>query len=315
MSIPIDSVIKFILYSVGLLSVAGISISLNTNVSKIRERLRIDREIKLASYNQKWLNYPLLKKYHLLLDSSLKHYKMEHFSKIVVGQFLLFVAFIALFMLVMKDFLFSVGMSATFLYALPILGLFYRHKQRQNVIQDQLVDTAILLLQEYEKHSHHMLYALKETVLQIEGSAHTVYAKAFARMHGDDESKIFAAESLAFQIGHVRGKNLPTIILKGCKDGTEVSTLLEDLVEDITEFNKRVRDAQTEARETAMIGFLPIPLLILLYIVNDQWLIPGGNTFYYQFVVPQGLKSFLIAVAFGVVGIGLGLLVRKPKGM
>ncbi|MEK5217704.1 hypothetical protein [Psychrobacillus sp. FSL H8-0487] len=315
MPIHIESIVKFILYSMGLLSVAGIGISLNTNVSKIRERLRIGREIKLESYNQKWLNNEWLKKYHLLLDSSLKSYKIEHFSKLVVGQFLMFISFIALFMVILQDFIFSFGISAIFMYVLPITGFYFIHKQRQNIIQDELVDTAILLLQEYEKNSHHMLYALKETVSQIKGSAHGVYAKAFARMHGEDDIKIQAAESLSFQIGHVRGKNLATIILKGCKDGTEVSTLLEDLVEDITEFNKRVRDAQTEARETALIGFAPIPALIILHFVNDKWLIPGGKAYYYQFGTQDGLKSFLIAVVFGLIGIGLGLFVRKPKGM
>lgn len=315
MSIPMDTLFKLIMYTIGILSVTGIWISANSSYAKIKERFRIQREIRLSNYTQKWLKYTWMKQYHLLLDSSIRRYRLDYFSKIVVTQALLFLFFTLLFRVVLEEYMFSAMISAIIVIILPISGLYFVHKQRQNDAQDKLVETAIYLLQEYEKHNHHMLYALKATIAQLEGPVHSVYAKAFARMHGDDATKMYAAEALTFQIGHVRGKNLANIILRGCKDGTNVSTLLEDLVEDITEFNKRVRDAQTEARETAMIGFAPLPLLIILYFVNDLYLIPGGNTFHYQFLVPEGLKSFLIAAVFGVIGIGLGIFVRKPKGM
>lgn len=313
MSISADIVFKLILYGVGFMAVVSISINLFTDFSKLRERIRVDQEIKLSAYNQKWVKNALLKKYHLLLDSTLKHYRIDLFSKIVLSQLFVFFALTVLLAMVIRDIRFSLSISMLFVYVFPIVGLYFLHKQRQNVIQEELVDTAILLLQEYEKNSRNMLFALKETVTQIKGKTNSVYAKTFARMHADEFMQIKAAETLAFQIGHVRGKNLATIILRGCKDGTDVTVLLEDLVEDITNFNKRVSDAQTEARETALIGFLPIPMLIILYFVNELWLLPDGGTFYYQFQTKEGLKSFLISLALGVIGIGLGLLVRKPK--
>ena len=136
-----------------------------------------------------------------------------------------------------------------------------------------------------------------------------------SRMHDDDKMKELAAETFAFQLGHFRGKNLASIVLRACKDGVPVTRLIEDLVEDITEFNKRIRDAETEARETALIGYAPIPLLIGLHIINDKWLIPNGEAFYYQFQTDKGLKSFLISVVFGLIGMGLALMVKRPKKM
>lgn len=279
----------------------------------MRERARLQREVKLHVLNERWMRHKWMKTYHLLLTSALKSYKLQHFSKIVLAQAAIFTAFSIILFGVLQEFVFSVGISFVFVYVLPISALFFIHKRKEKEIQDSLVETAVRLLQEYEKNNHNMLFALKHTVEQLDGASEIVFSKMFARMHDDPKTKILAAEALAFQIGHFRGKNLANIILRGCQEGLNVSVLLEHLVEDITGFNKRIRDAETEARETALIGYFILPGLIALYFVNDIWLIPDGNTAYYQFQTAQGLKSFLIAFVFGVIGIGLAIIVKKPK--
>jgi Flp pilus assembly protein TadB len=307
------ALLKVALYTSGLVSVLGIWIGLGANVTKIRERFRINRELKLSSYNREWLKNKWMRNYHFLLTSAIRKYEVNHFSKVVVSQFILFVSFSALLILVIEEIRFSIIISTFFIYFIPLGFLYFFHKQKQNDLQNNLVEASVLLLQEYEKNHYNMIYALKEVITQSKGASQIAYSRLFARMHDDDETKEMAAESFSFQLGHFRGKNLSSIILRACKDGVIVTTLLEDLVEDITEFNKRISDAETEARETAFIGIAILPSLIILHVINDQWLIPGGNAFYYQFQTEQGLKSFLIATAFGLVGVGLALFIRKPK--
>lgn len=313
MKMTLNELLTVVTYFVGFVSLIGIWLALGTNISKMKERFRISKNLRVTAYNRKWLKNKWLRRYHFLLSSALKRYEIEHFSKILTIQFTAFMSLTAILFLVTGDYQFSIIMPFIFVYLLPLGFLYFIHKQKQNALQDDLIESSVILLQEYEKNHHSMLFALKEVVDQTKGASRIAYARLFARMHDDNYVKEIAAETFTFQLGHFRGKNLASIILRGCKDGVQVGTLLEDLVEDITEFNKRVRDAETESRETAMIGYAPLPALVILHFINDRWLIPGGNASYYQFQTAQGLKSFMVAATFGIVGIGLALLIKKPK--
>lgn len=305
--------LKVLVYVIGLASVIGIWIGLGLNTQRMRERFKLNQQIKLAAYNRKWLEHPLLRKYHFLLTSSIRKYELNYFSRIVVIQFSIFLLVIVVLTFILKDIKIAAVIAIMLIYALPIGALFLKHKQTQSALQSELVEASVVLLQEYQKNHQHMLYTLKSVASGVSGYSQIAYARLFARMHDDDHMKELAAESFAFQLGHFRGKNLASIILRACKDGTPVEKQLEDLVEDITELNKVVRDAETAARETALIGYAPIPLLILLYFVNDKWLIPDGETFYYQFQTSQGLQWFLISFIFGLIGMGLAIMVKPPR--
>ncbi len=305
--------LKVLVYVIGLASVVGIWIGLGLNTQRMRERFKLSRQVRLAAYNRKWLEYPLLRKYHFLLTSSVRKYELNYFSRVIVIQLSIFVFLVTVLTFILKDFRVATIISVMLAYALPIGALYLKHKQTQSALQSELVEASVVLLQEYQKNHRHMLYTLKSVAGNVSGHSEIAYARLFARMHDDDQMKEIAAEIFAFQLGHFRGKNLASIILRACKEGTPVEKQLEDLVEDITELNKVVRDAETAARETALIGYAPIPLLILLYFVNDKWLIPDGETFYYQFQTSQGLQWFLIAFIFGLIGMGLALMVKPPR--
>ncbi|EFV75042.1 MULTISPECIES: hypothetical protein [Cytobacillus] len=310
-----ESIINLALYFIGIGIVVWIWFSLGLNVSKMKERFRLNRQIKLENYTTRWLHYEWMKQYHFLLASSIKKYEMEHFAKVVTTQFFVFIITLIILCVSLTDIVFSLGFALVCIYIGPISFLYIIHKNKQSYLQNELVESSMILLQEYEKNHKHMLFALKELVDHLDGPSKIAYAKLLSRMHGEYSVKELAAESFAFQIGHFRGKNLATIIFRACAEGVNVTTLLEDLITDITEFNKRIREAETESRETALIGYAPLPLLVILFFVNERWLIPGGNAAYYQFQTEDGLKSFLIAVVFGLIGLVLALVVKKPKKM
>lgn len=313
MEFQYTSIVTYLLYALGLLSVLGIWLSLGSGYSKVKARMKMTQKVKEKNVSSRLLNYKWFRYYHFLLATNFKDYTTQHFTKVIIAHVIAFIGFSLVTWLALQDMMTVLFFSFAFTIVFPVTALYFLFKRKEQEIQESLVETAIRLLQEYEKSHRHMLYALKDTIGSLEGVNKVVFSKIYARMHDDDETKVLATELLAFQIGHFRGKNLATIILKGVRDGVDVTPLLEHLVEDITGFNKRTRDARTEARETALIGYFILPALIGLYFVCDIWLIPDGKTFYYQFQTAQGLQSFLFALLFGVVGIGLAIIVGKPK--
>lgn len=313
MSITLGSMLfKIVIYAIGLISVFGITLSSQTNLSKAMERFRLNRDIKLKSWTNTWIEYKWLRTYHMLLSSTIRFYTLHHFSKIVVTQALLFVSLTVMLFSVLREFTFSIGSSFVLVLLLPTAALYFIHKRRESDIQNNLVEISIKLFQEYEKSGKHMLFALKNTAENLDGPGQVAFSKLFARMHDDDRMKQLGAETFAFTIGKFRGKNLATIILRACKEGVIVSDLLQNLVEDITNFNKRTRDAETDASDTALIGYFILPLLGGFYIFNKVYLF-HEDSFYYQFQTVAGLKSFILAFTFGVIGIGLAMIVKKPK--
>ena len=302
--------ITALIYFIGFASLIGIVTS-SINIKRVRERFRISQEIRLDKYNTKWLDYEVMKKYHFLLSSTIKRYEIEHFSKLVIIQFFSFICLLVLFFISIREINFSLFASLLFTYVLPIAYLYMRFKHAQSELQDDIIEVSAILLQEYQKSHEHMIYALKGVVNRTSGKSQIAYARLFARMHDDDDMKEIAAENFAFQLGHF-GKNLASIILRACKDGIPVTRLLEELVTDITEFNKRVRDGKTEARETALLGYTPIVLLIGLFFFNLNKL-PDGKALEYQFQTAAGLKSFTVALVMSLVCIALAIIVYKPR--
>lgn len=300
-------------YLFGFISLIGIWIGLGLKPNKMRERIKINQELRLERYNKTWIQNTWMKRYHFLLDVSFRRYKLSYFSKVVVTQFLSFIFLTLLFYIAIQELRFALFASVLFIYLIPIGFMYMKHKQVQSAVQNEIIEVSVLLLQEYQKNHYHMLYALKEVTSRTKGKSQLAYARLFARMHDDDDMKKLSAEAFAFQLGRIRGKNLASIILRACKDGTIVTTMLEDLVEDVTEFNKRIRTGETEARETSWIGYFPLPALIFLILYNQKSFIPNGKAMEYQFQTATGLKSFTIAFVCSLIGIAMALILKNPK--
>lgn len=309
----ISTIIKVVYYLLGFLSLLGILYGLGFKPNVLRERIRLNQRLRIKRYTKFLLKSELLKKYHFLLEISFKNYTVDSFYKILVVQTITFLVMSSIFFVIINDFFVSVVASLLFVFVIPIMLLYLRHKTIQNHIQNEIVEVSIILLQEYQKNHYHMIYALKEVVERTKGKSHETYARLFSRMLGDNETKKSGAELFSFQIGQVRGKNLSTLILRACKDGTNVTEMLEELVSDVTEFNKRKRTGETQARETAAIGFFPIFALIFLVIFNQTTFIPNGKAMEYQFQTPLGLKSFIFSVLCSVIGIVMFIVLKNPK--
>lgn len=305
--------LSIIYYLIGFLSLIGIFFGLGLKPNNFRERVRLNQRIRLNRYTENLLANPYLKKYHLILSITFKRYTADSFVKILTIHVFSFLILMVLIFIITRAFIVSFASAIIFAFAIPITLFYLRHKTIQNHIQHEILDVAIILLQEYQKNRHHMLYALKEVVNRTTGKVEETYARLFARMQLDDETKKEAAELFSFQIGQDRGKNLSTIILRACKDGTNVKNMLEELVEDITEFNKRKRTGVTKTRDTALVGWFPLVSLTGLVIFNQTTLIPNGKAFYYQFQTPTGLKSFIFAAICSVIGIIMFIVLRNPK--
>lgn len=308
-----DITIKLIAYAVGAVSVVGIVSSLGYDLKRIRQRLRVNRAIKYDLYSEKWLQFKLLNQYNHLLAATLSKYKYQDFPKVVLSQLYLFLLLFVASGFLLKSITYGFLTAFCIAYVFPVGFLIIRHKRIQSSIQGDIKNSAVELLQLYQKNHYKMIFALKELTERTEGTTQVVYAKLFARMNDNDDVKILAAETFAFQLGYIRGSNLATAILKACKDDLNVEVLLKDLIADMTQLNKEIKNAETEANETAILGFAPLPLTAVLMYLNYQHLIPGGKYFEVQFGNPSGLRTFILSIIFGVIGIALAILVKRPK--
>jgi len=309
----LEYLIRYSNYIIGGTGLILIIMSLGFSPKKTRERFRVMRDLKYQSYSSQWMKYDFLRRYNHLLSASLKSYRYEYFAKFIIVQLLIFLGLLIFGSFFMQSIWYGLITSLTFVYVFPVTFFYMKHKQVQGLLQNEVIDSVITLLQSYQRNQNNMLYALKDVSDSLEGKTKAAYSKLFARMHDRDEIKILASETFAFQLGSLRGKNISTTILKACKDGLIVETLLQDLIVDMTEQNKVLRDAESEAREAAILGYAPLPLTFLFLYLNEAFLIPGGNSLKYQFGTPQGIQSFVISIIFGIVGLGLAILVKKPK--
>lgn len=305
--------VHYFAYAIGLVGLIFLLISLGFTSKQLKARYRLTRDSRRKNFSSTWIRYPILEKYHHLLSSTIKQYEQRLFSTILTYQGLIFVFLFSVISLLTQSLLFGLCSSLFFVLVVPITILWVRHKRIQNQLQESLHESITLLLTSYRTNHFNMLYALKDVSEQVEGQLKMVFGKLFARMHDSDDIKVLASKTFAFQLGNYRGKNLATAILRAIKDGTNVETILVDMKDDIHEFRKAIRDAMTESRETAMLGFLPLPGTAVLIYVTATYLLPDGNGYHYIFGTALGLKVFLASVIIGFINLLLALILRRPK--
>lgn len=308
--------LNYIGYVFGLISCIYFVLYQGFNPSRARGRFQITRRIREKRFGDSILKIKLFKQYHFLLSSSVKQYRKEYLFNIVIGQIVSSILIYILVLFITNEIVFSFLPALFFSYLFPIGVLYFRHKQIQYEIQDDLEESIILLMQSYQKRDYNMLYAMKDVTENVQGSLKVVYSKLYARLHGSKEEKVLAAETFAFQVGYMRGKSLAILILKSLNEGENIELILVDMTVDITEFNKRTRDADSESKETAMLGLLPIPITLIFIAVNSLFLIPkssGKSALYYHFYTPLGLKIFIITMIIGLINLALALVLKRPK--
>ncbi len=314
MSVSLHAVLLYSAYVIGFIGLLLATNELGFNYRNIKERFRVSQTIAAKNINLKWMDNQFLKKYNFLLSSAFQGYKFYMFPRLIIMQITAFVGFFILNLFLLNDWKIALFTAFFFSVGFPVGFAFFRHKRNQNHLQNNIINATIYLLKAYNRSNSNMLYALKDVADDLDGTVGIVFAKLFARMHDTDDMKELAAEAFAFQLGkYFRAKNLASNILKACKEGIEVEVLLEDLITDMTEMRKRSRSAESDAKETSYLGYLPLPLIAIFIYLNQTKLIPGGKALEYHFGTTLGRQVFILSVIFGIVNLALALLVKRPN--
>ncbi len=294
------------LFFFNILLIAGLS------PSKIRSRFNIQRKRSSENQSQKLLNYKFLYRYHLLLSSALNSYHPKHFAFFFFYQFFGFLVVSIVLIIGTGSWFFSVLASLFFFILFPVVLLKVRHIYLRNKLQAELYGVVVNLIQEYKKRDKIMVHALKAVRDSKSGHMNKVLSRLWINIQGDDQEKEEAAKFFSYAIGDW-GPLLSHAILLGAKEGFDVEDTLSTIHENMKDFQKEVSEAESSNREVVLLGYLPLPLSLIL-VCLFAWFIPtDGSGFQYTFGTEKGLTVFVISMITGVINVILALVFKSPK--
>lgn len=311
MGIQLINVLNLIVLLFGFASFVFFALYFGFDFKKAKERIRLSRELKENFYNSDWLQYSLLKQYHNLLSSSFTNYKTVYFSRIIFYQVSSLLLLILTGYILLETLVWALIISLSLTVIFPILLLWIRHKSNQNKIQIDILDSLNKLLEQYQLHEHNMLYALKNVSSELDGPTKSLFAKLFTRFHGTKRERELAVESFAFSVGDW-GSQIAHIIYKAY-EGYDVELLLKETIEDMTAYNRDIIDSKTDGFEVALLGYFPIPLLIIFILLEEAYVLRDGLAYYYHFIHPEGRLLLAITFIFGIINLIMAYVIGKPK--
>lgn len=294
------AVIIFVLLSIGLSS---------KTIKTMRRRMIINRNIKVKRI--KWEDSPIFNHYHRILLSTLPRYEGKYFLNTILMQFLFLFALLFSVFIVTHSFIFSSFTGLFFGFFIPYIVLRVKLKRLQTSAQSNMTAIVMKLLQSYRSNYHNINYAMIDLVGSLKGTAKVIFGTYFMRIKSDITQIELASETFSMQIGNDFGDRLAILMMRA-HEGIDIETNLEDLSEDIHEFQKRIRDHKTEGREVSWLGYLPI-FATPTYMLLMSRFIPDGKAFHYYFQTPLGLKSFVISVVAALIGLFFATVFSKPK--
>lgn len=307
----LDLLVRIFGYSLGV----GFLVSMffaSFSFQAVKNRLRINRSIRQRNYQSRILKNKWVYKYHRLLLAASTRYKAIYLSRILFVQALVFLLTFV-FMLVNTATLFFPLITAVFIGVIvPVVIARLRVMKIRSNTQTNLSLLATELKQNYQKNYGNMMYAIKDTANFLpKGDAKKIFSILYIRLQ-DYEYRREAVEVFSYQLGESWGKNLGITILKSLQEGTDVNDTLNDLKEDITEFNKELSNAESSGRMIARFGKFTGLFVALMLVVNAEFFMQF-NAYKYHFNDPVGVRILIISLVASFVGYVMAKLLEKPK--
>lgn len=312
MYIDFDMLGRLVGYSLGLIGLILLYVSYGFHVQGVLNRIKLRKRIKSEHLRSKLLTYKAIASYHLLLQSTFVSYREQMLSRIIGLQLLCLVFFLFFFWMSTQHLLFTVFISFGFAFFVPLGVMWSRLYSIRNQSQMQLVPTTMMIYQKYEQNQRNMLFTLKEVIQSSESSMKKILGLYFIQVQKGAESRNQASQVLAHQIGAQWGRNLVNILQKSLEEGAPVSHVLRDLTVDMSEFQKRIRQAHTEGKEIIALGYMPILSIPVSLFINDWYLI-RGNTYAHYFSTSLGLQVFSMTLILAIIGLFMAYIYSKPK--
>lgn len=307
-----DLLLRILGYVIAVVGIGLLFASFGFRWSVIRRRMAMTQKKKEELYDTTLRNHVLFSWYDRLLQAAIHEYRPYMFVRLMNYQTVAFLGITVILLFLTKSIFYAVFMAIVFSYIVPAGYLYIKLAKIKANTQQDLSKTVIKLLQYYMKNSHNMLYALKDLSKDLKGDSQQVFGMLFVRLESGQQPPKEAADIFSMQVG-TWGRNLAITILRAVEEGTNVEGILQDYSRDLTEFSKRLGQAETNGREVAQLGKLPIILIPILIIVNAQFAMQKNA--YAYLLTPIGTKVFVLSIILALIGLALAKMLERPKPM
>jgi hypothetical protein len=308
MRVYLDQFISLLHYSIGLAAILLILHIIGFNYKAAIIRLRVSNLLKQDK--EIILNNKLLAWYNQLLRATIKTYKPLMLNRILLVQISFFLMLLIFLWSITNNMIFTLTFSILFAFGVPIAFLYIRLSRIRANAQANINTASIKLLQSYQKNNRSMYFALKEVSQEFNGHLKLIFTMFHLRLI-EREDRDEAAKIFAYQIGNFAGRNLSLAILKSF-DGTDVSSILQDVTEEISRHERSIRKAESKGRETAQLGWLPTIGAPIIIIINDQKMMMNSS-FPYLFSTSLGIKALSVTITAAVIGIVMAVTMARPR--
>lgn len=308
MKIYLDQFISLLHYSIGLAAILIILNLIGFNYKAAIIRLRVNNLLK--QNKEIVLKNKIMAWYNQLLRATVQSYKPIMLNKIIMVQISFFLMFLVSLWSITHSTVFSITFSFLFSVGVPVAFLYIRLSRIRANAQANINAASIKLLQAYQKNNRSMYFALKEVSQEFNGHLKLIFTMFYLRLI-EREERDEAARIFAYQIGNFAGRNLSLAILKSF-DGTDVSSILQDVTEEISKHERSIRKAESKGRETAQLGWLPTIGAPIIIIINDQKMMMKSS-FPYLFSTSLGIKALSITITAAVIGIIMAVTLARPR--
>jgi Flp pilus assembly protein TadB len=275
-------------------------------------RFRLSQQLKQMYVENTLLKYKWFNRYHLLLSSTVERYQEHMLNAVVTTQFLVLVLAHLFFWLITGNLFFTVMFSFAFVVVVPLFVLYMMLYMKRADAQSAIYPAVLALYHRYQQHNQNMNYALKEVLKDLDGKIKMIFTRYYLTLQKGTEYRSKAKELLAFEIGEPWGKHLANLLDKALTDGVSISDSFHDLTQDMSEFRKKARDAQSEGREIVYMGLFPLVGMPVVFLINSYFSV--GSVFEYYFRTDLGLQVTAITLLFALVGVSISVLYTKPRG-
>lgn len=317
MLILIESLVKIIGYTLffwGLWLIVGtpmvkatISVALQSYYLKTKKR-------KLARITQNRENQnvpPLVGHLEVLLKAVSDRTEFNVFNFMLLTIIILISTFGTLYSL-LNEFVFSLSI-ALLASSLPYILLRMRLTTLRLKTSEAFLKSFDQVIQLYNTNND-IYYALKELTGEMgKSELKNKYISLYSSMQTSKNKDSFkkASTVFAYSINSTFAKRFAKLTEKAFLDGSDISSSLFDLGEDIQKRRRDMEEERTKKAETIAVGFFPTLLLPLCFF--GAYNLAIGKDFWYFFTQKASITVFILALVGTIASAFLAYVLSKNR--
>lgn len=206
-----------------------------------------------------------------------------------------------------------------FMAALPYVLMRLKLRAIQVDGSYEAIELITKLTNQYKVNSKNMIIAIDKTIPELDNCPYSKKALFRLSMGVKEYRRPEDLKNLTYEFSYSLGtewsKNLSTSLYFSINDGLDVSTSLDDYIEELKQISDSMEKAKRDNNEAFVLIKFVIPILYVFFLIMSVKTV--GFTFEkffnYQFKTAIGLRSGTIVFVSMIANYILYLLFKKPK--